>query len=167
MPETCGSLEECRVVLHRVEPAHDTDERQPRPVAGEIIGEDFDLAVDFDLPIAMPGDATDLGFPARSLAAEEGIVMPDHAVRVRPGVESRDAVIEALADLPIGVTELQVRPAVDVPEHRAMTPNWPAGVGDAHLVTHDWSVRAALHRSGATMVGFADLRDAQRRARRA
>ena len=122
----------------------------------------LDLAVEFALPISMPADDTDLGFPARAIAADEGVVMADNTVRWRPGVESREAIIEALTDLPAGVTEVQVRPAADTLEHRAMTPTWPAGVGDAHLVTHDWGFRAALHRSGAVTTGFGALRSVQR-----
>lgn len=122
----------------------------------------LDLAVEFSLPIAMPADGSDLGFPVRELVAEENIWMTDHTIRLPPGRDSRDAVVAMIDDLPPGVTELQVRPAVDTPELRAMTRAWPAWVGDAHLVTHDWSFRAALHRADVATTSYAAIRDAQR-----
>ncbi len=125
----------------------------------------LDLAVEFDLPLSLPSDQIDVGFPLRDLAAEEGVLTPDHVVRVGPGVEARDVAIAALETLAPGVTEVQVRPAADHPEHRALTPRWAAAVGDAHLVTHDWGFRAALHRAAATTMSFLELREAQRRSR--
>ncbi len=45
----------------------------------------LDLAVEFGLPIRLPGASTErtVGFPFRELAAEEGVVFPDHFVYVR------------------------------------------------------------------------------------
>jgi chitin disaccharide deacetylase len=126
----------------------------------------LDLAVDYDLPVVLPDPEIDLGFPARALAAEEGIIVPDHVVPVPLPREARAALEAAVTDLAPGVTVLQTRPAEDSPELRAITPNWAARVGDAHLVTHDWGFRAALARSGAELIGFRQLRDAQRRHRR-
>jgi predicted glycoside hydrolase/deacetylase ChbG (UPF0249 family) len=127
----------------------------------------LDVAVDYDLPISLPDPGVDLGFPARALAEEEGILVPDHVVPVPLTREARPALEAAVADLTPGVTELHVRPAEDTPELRAITPTWAARVGDAHLVTHDWGFRAALARTGAELLGFRPLRDAQRRLRRA
>jgi len=105
----------------------------------------------------------DVGFPARKLAEEEGILMADHVIAAPRGKESRAVVDEAFHNLQPGVTEVHVRPAIDTPELRAITPRWTANVSDAHLVTDDWSFRAALARSGAELIGYRDLRTAQRR----
>ena len=126
----------------------------------------LDLAVDYDLPLSLPDPALDLGFPARALAEEEGILVPDRVVPVPLPREARLAVESALDDLQPGVTELHVRPVEDSPEIRAITADWAARVGDAHLVTHDWGFRAALARSGAEVIGYRALRDAQRRLHR-
>jgi chitin disaccharide deacetylase len=126
----------------------------------------LDLAVDYDLPVVLPDPEIDLGFPARTLAAEEGVFVPDHVVPVPLPREARAGLEAAVTDLAPGVTVLQTRPAEDSPELRAITPNWAARVGDAHLITHDWGFRAALARSGAELIGFRELRDAQRRRRR-
>lgn len=125
----------------------------------------LDVAVDYDLPLVLPDPSVDLGFPARALAAEEGILVPDRVVAVPVPREARPALQAAIEDLQPGVTVLHVRPADDSPEVRAITRGWAARVGDAHLVTHDWGFRAALARSGAELVGFRAVRQAQRRQR--
>ncbi len=122
----------------------------------------LDLALEFELPISLPDPAVDLGFEARTLAAEEGVLVPDAEVAVPLPGSSRAAIEAMIRDLPVGVTELHVRPAEDTPELRAITPQWAQRVADAHLVTQDWSFRAALDRSGATLTTYRALRTAQR-----
>ena len=65
----------------------------------------------------MPGASVEriAGFPFRGLAAEEGILFPDHFVYVN-GVGSRKAIERVIFDLRPGVTEVYVHPAVDSPE---------------------------------------------------
>lgn len=121
-----------------------------------------DLALEFQLPISLPDDTIDLGFEARTLARDEGIVVPDREVAAPLSKSVRSAFDEFIREVPAGVTELHLRPADDTPELRAITPNWAARVSDAHLVTQDWSFRAALERSGAELIGYRELRDAQR-----
>lgn len=122
----------------------------------------LDLAIEFDLPISLPDPSVDLGFEARLLAAEEGILVPDHEVPAPLMRAARAEIDAAVADLPPGVTELHVRPAEDTPELRAITPHWAARVSDEHLVTQDWAFRAALERSGAELISYRALRTAQR-----
>ena len=122
----------------------------------------LDLAIEFDLPISLPDPSVDLGFEARALAAEEGILVPDREIPAPLDRPARALIDAVIADLPTGVTELHVRPADDTPELRAITPHWAARVSDAHLVTRDWAFRAALERSGAELISFHDLRTAQR-----
>jgi chitin disaccharide deacetylase len=124
------------------------------------------LAIEYDLPLALPDPSVDLGFPARSLAEQERILTPDQVVPVPLPRAARQAVQAAIEELEPGVTALHVRPAEDTPELRALTPDWAPRVSDAHLVTHDWGFRAALARSGAEIVGYRAVREAQRRLRR-
>jgi predicted glycoside hydrolase/deacetylase ChbG (UPF0249 family) len=125
----------------------------------------LELAVDFGLPLRLSGASTErlIGFPFRRLAEEEGVVFPDHFVYVQ-GVGSRKAVEQALFDLPPGVTEVYVHPAVDTAEVRAIADDWSARVDDHHLVTSDSGLRALIERSGAELIGFRELRDLQRSA---
>lgn len=121
----------------------------------------LDLAVEFRLPIRLPSVYTEreVGFPFRRLAADEGVLFPDHFVPARqPG--SRSRVERAVLDLAPGVTELHVQPAVDTPEVRALSPSWHAWVDDLDLVCGD--LGAMLDRVGAVRIGFRELRDLAR-----
>ena len=123
----------------------------------------LDLAVEFGLPIRLTGPETErtVGFPFRKLAAEEGVVFPDHFTYLR-GAGSRREIERAIADLPPGVTEIHVHPAVDTPELRAQTPDWAGRVDDHDLVVNDHSLPALLDRLGVTRIGYRRLRDLQR-----
>src|SRR5690606_4509522 len=74
----------------------------------------LDLAVEFELPIRLSGAATErlIGFPFRRLAAEEGVVFPDHFVYVQGGVGSRRAIEQAVTELRPGVTEVNRKSVV-------------------------------------------------------
>jgi chitin disaccharide deacetylase len=125
----------------------------------------LELAVDFRLPLRMAGASAEraVGFPFRRLAAEEGVVFPDHFVYVR-GVGTRKMFERTLFDLRPGVTELYAHPAVDSDELRALAPDWAARVDDHHLLTHDHDLRSMAERAGAVFVGYRELRDLQRAA---
>ncbi len=122
----------------------------------------LELSYEFRLPISLPDPSVDLGFPARELAAAEGVLMPDYAVSIPQGHEARSRLQAALAELKPGITELHVRPATDTPELRAITPHWAANTGDAHLVTNDSVFAKLLASSNASRIGYRELRQAQR-----
>lgn len=121
-----------------------------------------DLAVEFGLPIRLSDASTEraIGFPFRALAAEEGVVFPDHFVHV-PHAGSRAAVLAALAALEPGVTELHLRPANDTPEQRAFDERWADRVDDHHLACEDPQLGELLERAGAVRIGFRALRSLQ------
>jgi predicted glycoside hydrolase/deacetylase ChbG (UPF0249 family) len=123
----------------------------------------LEMAVDFGLPLRLSGASTErhIGFPFRRLAAEEGVVFPDHFVYVN-GVGSRKEIERALFDLPPGVTEVYVHPAVDTPELRAISSDWSVRVDDHALVTDDGGFRALVERTGVELIGFRELRELQR-----
>ena len=124
----------------------------------------LELASEFRLPLRLPDAAAEhqAGFPFRSLAAEEGIVSPDHLVRVPRTSSSRRAVDRLLSDLRPGVTEVVLRPAIDTAELRAVAPDWPARVDDADLATSSEAFGALAQRAGVTLIGYRALRDRQR-----
>jgi predicted glycoside hydrolase/deacetylase ChbG (UPF0249 family) len=123
----------------------------------------LDLAVEFELPLRLSGSSTErtIGFPFRRLAQEEGVVFPDHFIRVQ-GVGSRRTVEKVVTELRPGVTEVYVHPAVDYPELRALAGDWPGRVDDHDLVTHDRAVRSMLERAGVVLIGYRPLRELQR-----
>ena len=124
----------------------------------------LDLAVDFALPIRLSGGSTErtIGFPFRKLAAEEGVVFPDHFVMGRD-VGSRRVIERTIHDLRPGVTEMIVHPAIDTPEIRALAPDWAGRVDDHDLMVNDHSLRTLLQRAGAHLIGYRELRDLQHR----
>lgn len=119
----------------------------------------LELAVELGLPIRLSGASTEraIGFPFRKLAAEEGVLFPDHFVAPR-GHGSRSALEQILANPRPGVTELSLRPATDTPELRALDPDWRARVDDAELLVREGSLPVLLERAGFVLIGYRDLR---------
>ncbi|HEY2813556.1 MAG TPA: polysaccharide deacetylase family protein [Acidimicrobiales bacterium] len=125
----------------------------------------LDLAVEFGLPLRLSGKSSErlIGFPFRRLAAEAGVIFPDHFVPIA-GVGSRKMIERVVRDLHPGVTELYVHPAVDTAELRALAPDWAVRVDDHDLVVHDGGLRTLVERSGARLIGYRKLRALQRSA---
>ena len=96
----------------------------------------LELAVDFGLPVRMPPASVErlAGFPFRRLAAEEGVVFPDHILGYAPG-GSAPAIEALVAGLRPGVTELVLHPAQDTPELRAFATDWSNRVDDLRHAT--------------------------------
>ena len=124
----------------------------------------LDLAVEFRLPVRLTAASSErsIGFPFRRLAAEEGVVFPDHMVQTS-GVGSRRALERLILDLEPGVTEVYVHPAIDTAEQRAVAPDWAHRVDDHDLVTTDDNLRIMLERAGVHLIGYRPLRDLQRK----
>jgi len=123
----------------------------------------LDMAVEFRLPIRLPSTITagQAGFPFRRLAAEEGVVFPDHFDHDwRAG--SRDRLYAAIRDLAPGVTEIHVQPAIDTLEVRALSPAAEGWIDDLELMVDDPKVPTLLAEVGAVLIGYSELRDAQR-----
>jgi len=123
----------------------------------------LELAVQFELPIRLPSTITAeaAGFPFRKLAADEGVVFPDHFDHDwRAG--SRERVTRALLDLPAGVTELHVQPAIDTPEVRATTDVAERWIDEHEPCTTEPRLRELVEQQDAVLVGYRALRDAMR-----
>ncbi|MEM9033373.1 MAG: ChbG/HpnK family deacetylase [Actinomycetota bacterium] len=138
------------------------DALHARPEHFDVV---LDLACEFGLPVRPPAPHVEreLGFPLRQLAADEGVMMPDHVVTVRrPG--ARDALERAVSELDAGVTVLVARPAVDTPELRALTPEWSGRVDDLDVTSRRSELDQLLDRVGATRIDYRPLRDLQRTA---
>lgn len=161
-------LRECRAQIERaIQWGIDVTHLAPHLSVITLRPEFFDvyleLAVEFRLPIRLPStmSAEQAGFPFRKLAADEGIVFPDHFDHDwRPG--SRDRVHAAFRSLQPGVTEIHIQPAIDTPEVRALSRWAPEWIDDLYLATQDDTLRALIAESGAIMIGYRALRDAMR-----
>lgn len=121
-----------------------------------------EMAIEFGLPLRMAGATAEtlVGFPYRRLAAEEGVVFPDHFVYTRVG--SRREIEKTLFDLRPGVTEVYLHPATDTDELRASHPDWSRRVEDHALLTADPAFADLFGRAGATLIGYRELRELQR-----
>lgn len=161
---------ECRTQIERAMAwGVDVTHLAPHLTAITLRPEFFDvyleLAVEFALPIRLPStvSATQAGFPFRDLAADEGVVFPDHFDHDwRHG--SRDRLFATLAQLPPGVTEIHVQPARDTPEVRALGESTEGWIDDRRLMVDDTEVAEALKRSGAVLLGYRELRAVMRAA---
>jgi predicted glycoside hydrolase/deacetylase ChbG (UPF0249 family) len=123
----------------------------------------LELAVEFRLPVRLPStiSSEQAGFPFRRLAADEGVVFPDHFDHDwRAG--SRERVYQSIARLEPGVTEIHVQPTIDTPEVRALTDAAEGWIDDLALVTQDPHLIDLVERSGARLIGYRALRDAMR-----
>ena len=161
-------LRECRAQIERaIAWGIDVTHLAPHLTSITLRPEFFDvyleLAYEFKLPIRLPSTITPdvAGFPFRSLAADEGVVFPDHFDHDwRAG--SRDRVLDSIRQLQPGVTEIHVQPAIDTPEVRALGDVASGWIDDLELVTTDSALRDAIATSGATLIGYRELRDAMR-----
>jgi predicted glycoside hydrolase/deacetylase ChbG (UPF0249 family) len=119
----------------------------------------LELALEFGLPARIAGRPRPelLGFPARDLAAEAGVVFVDRVLSL-PGVGARELLSHHLDSVEPGITELHLHPAVDTPELRALTPDWAARVDDRRLVCEEGALAGALEGSGVTLIGYRSLR---------
>jgi chitin disaccharide deacetylase len=124
----------------------------------------LELALDFSLPLRMAGASAErvVGFPFRRLAAEDGVVFPDHFVLCPVGARRR--IERVLFDLRPGVTEVYLHPGLDTDELRAACTDWAGRVEDHAFLCSDPSLPDLIERAGATFVGYRELRELQRAA---
>jgi predicted glycoside hydrolase/deacetylase ChbG (UPF0249 family) len=161
-------LRECRAQIERalawgIDVTHLAPHLTSITLRPEFFDVYMELAVEFSLPVRLPSTITaeQAGFPFRKLAADEGVVFPDHFDHDwRAG--SRDRVYQAIRSLQPGVTEIHVQPTIDSPEVRALSPQAEAWIDDLALVTTDHTLRELIRDSGAVLVGYRALRDAMR-----
>jgi len=160
-------LRECRAQIERalawgIDVSHLAPHLTSITLRPEFFDVYLELAVEFKLPIRLPStiSASAAGFPFRQLAADEGLVFPDHFDHDwRTG--SRERVLTALASLEPGVTEIHVQPAIDTAEVRALGEVATGWIDDLALATSD-ELRNAVTASGAVLIGYRELRDAMR-----
>jgi hypothetical protein len=161
-------LRECRAQIERalawgIDVTHLAPHLTSITLRPEFFDVYLELAYEFKLPIRLPSTITPdvAGFPFRQLAQDEGVVFPDHFDHDwRAG--SRDRVLDAIAQLQPGVTEIHVQPAIDTPEVRALGDVTSGWIDDLELVTNDQTLRDAIATSGAVLIGYRELRDVMR-----
>lgn len=129
----------------------------------------LDLADELALPIRLPSADVEAkaGFPLRSLAADAAVFSPGCVVHLAT-TGSTEELVELLAGLPEGLSELVLRPVLDGPELRRAAPtSWPERVHHAGVLTSGGSLAQALEASGTARVSYRQLRAVMRAARHA
>jgi predicted glycoside hydrolase/deacetylase ChbG (UPF0249 family) len=159
---------ECRAQIDRavawgLDPTHLSPHLTAITLRPEFFDVYLDLAAEYRLPIRLPSTITheEAGFPFRDLAREAGVVFPDHFDHDWTW-GSRARVLDQLARLEPGVTEIHVQPCVDSPEVRALGAESRHWIDDHAFVTADPALPEALARAGATPIGYRELRRVMR-----
>jgi chitin disaccharide deacetylase len=165
---------ECRAQIERAifwgfDVSHLDSHLDALHVRPEFFDVELELAVDFGLPLRLPsaGSQARIGFPYRRLAAEEGVLVPDHVMEIASPACS--ALEIALDRLEPGVTDIRLRPAIDTPELRELhqTPEgWSCAVDQHCALTLDAALlstlRATMLQTNVTLIDYRPLRAAQR-----
>jgi hypothetical protein len=120
------------------------------------------IGAEYRLPIRLPSSvsATDAGFDFRGLARDAGVFFPDHFDHDWSS-GSRDRVMNSIERLQAGVTEIHIQPVIDSPEIRALGDVSAGWIDDLVLATSE-TLRIALTRAGAVLIGYREIRNAMR-----
>lgn len=156
---------ECRAQLERavmwgLEATHlstHLNAMQQRPELFDVL---LEIAVEANLPLRLEGPSAQnaAGFPFQRLARDAGVVTPDHFRLVRGGAKAH--FFKVLENLQPGVTVVAFEPAIAAEEIRAIDPTSTARMEDLALLT-DRALPVQIAMSGATLIGFRELRDLQ------
>lgn len=158
---------ECRAQIERAivwgfDPTHLDSHLSALVLRPELFDVYLELACEFALPIRLADEATEesAGFPLRTLATDEGILSPDRTVQL-VGDDRSQAFASLIANLPAGVTELAMQPAIDTPELHALLGDTNHRIGD-HAVLTDPANAQRLETAGVMPISWAAIRAAQR-----
>ena len=124
----------------------------------------LELAVDYSLPLRLLGAEAEpnVGFPFRRLAADEGVLFADRFATL-PTIGARQGLVDLLADLEPGLTEVTLHPAVDTPELRSIADDWQSRVADHILLVDDRGLGRLIEDAGVIPIGYRPLRAAMQR----
>ena len=126
------------------------------------------LAVEFDVPLRMPSQATAaaFGFPdLRKRFAGKGIVFPDYFVYDELKDEKKGVKqfwLNIVRNLKPGVTELYIHAAKPTEELRNITNSWKTRSEEYETFTNDAEMRQLVTDMGIIRIGYRKLRDLQR-----
>jgi chitin disaccharide deacetylase len=155
-----------RAVLWGIDVSHLVSHLDALALRPEFFDVLLDLAVDFDLPVALPDEETSqrAGFPLRDLAAEEGILFPDHIVNLMHESPTSESLRSVFSGLEAGVTELRFAPTIDAPEIRALSLRWAQEVAQHDVLTDagGTTLRHLAGQADVTLTTFRVVRAAQR-----
>ena len=154
-----------RAILYGFDVSHLATHKSALVTRPEFFDVVLELAEEYRLPLRLltGAAATGLGFPARALAAEAGVISPDRVLDVG-GSGLRPRLSDVLSQIDDGVTEIVVHPAADTDELRSFAADAEERVDDLRLLTREASLRALLRDHGASIIGWRPLLDLARRS---
>jgi len=129
------------------------------------------LAEEYDLPIRMgtPELESLLGAAhLRPLLREKGILFPDRLIigQRKEGESLRDYYKRILRNLPRGVNELFIHPALPSDEMKNIAGSWRERAEDYILFREDEEMRRIINEEGIKLIGYRVLRERQRELRK-
>ena len=151
-----------RAVLFGVDPTHlsvHDGALFAEPALFDVL---IELAEECALPLRLPDPSRigGFGFPLHALAAEHGVLGPDAVRTSSPALFADPSAW--VAELPRGVTELVVRPALDTDELRALAPDADERIADLDGLLAFGALEAALLAAGVASLSWSALRDVAR-----
>jgi len=98
------------------------------------------------------------------IEAEPALLRPDalHGLSLDPAAPIEGKTLELLRGLRPGLTEILLHAARSGDEIRAITSDAPARIEALRLMTESTTIRDCLTSEGISLVGYRELRDAQR-----
>ena len=132
-----------------------------RPEFFDIV---LELAEEYRLPLRLPSGTLEgqLGFPARLLAQQADVIVPELVIETTPG-GLRNLLWSLAEQVPDGVTEIIIRPATDTSELRAFAEDAERRIDDLNLMTREAAYKAKLRDAGVTLIGWRPLLELARR----
>ena len=154
-----------RAILYGIDVTHLASAQSALVTRPEFFDIVLELAEEYRLPLRLLSGSSDLGlgFPARQLAKQAGVIVPDRVIETS-GTGLRALLDEVIASLVDGVTEIVIHPAVESAELEAFADDAKRRVDDLRLSTHEAAFKAVLRDHGAVALGWKPLLGLARRS---
>ncbi|NNN11997.1 MAG: ChbG/HpnK family deacetylase [Acidimicrobiaceae bacterium] len=127
----------------------------------------LELALEFRLPLRLDKSQDDprLGFPAFSLASDEGVLTTDQHVDLWHKewlkFQNPTEVFEEVAlSIKPGITEVTLRLGEDSAELRALMQDWPRYVSFQQMASNSKAIMDLFGKMGIKVIGYRDLKQA-------
>ncbi len=138
----------------------------------KFVGSYVQLALQFRLPFLFPrkdeagfrllgmdAEIAKLAASSINFLEEQGLPLVDHAAGLDLDYPDQrlERAIDALRNLPVGITHFILHPSKDTPELRAITPDWRCRVADFETYMSD-ELHLAISNLGLQLIGYSALK---------
>lgn len=114
------------------------------------------LALRYGLPMSLPPqvELDRLGFPVQELALDAGALFADQTISLESA-----ALDDVIRDLPAGISEVHLSPAISTPELEALDPHFERRVGDRALLCETRRLDNTIRDAGVSLIGYRTIRE--------